>query len=68
MMEVQVQPVDRLPLKTPEKEFLITQLDHLLERYLTTLDQYQKAQQQLTAYMCSVSSQRAFLPAFADLR
>jgi len=68
MTEVQVQPVSRLPPKAPEKDFLITQLDHLLERYLTTLDQYQKAQQQLTACMSSVSSQRAFLPAFADLR
>ena len=56
MPEAQVQPVSQLPLEASEKDVLITQLDRLLERYLTTLDQYQKAQQQLTAYMSSVRS------------
>ena len=68
MTEAQIQPVSPLAFEAPEKDHLILQLDRLLERYLITLDQYQKAQQQLTAYMSSVRSQRAFVPAFSDVR
>lgn len=38
-----------------EKDELVNRLDELLERYLHTLDAYQKAQQQLTKYLSSVS-------------
>jgi hypothetical protein len=68
MDEVQTQPDSGLPREVPGKDSLVTQLDHLLERYLNTLDQYQNAQQQLTAYMSSVRSKWEFLPTSADLR
>lgn len=39
----------------PEKESLIVRLDELLEKYLETLDQYQKARQELSTQLSSVS-------------
>ncbi|KAF2265396.1 hypothetical protein CC78DRAFT_553004 [Lojkania enalia] len=40
-------------MEAPSKNALISQLDSLLERYLNTLNQYQKAQQQLTSNLSS---------------
>lgn len=42
--------------QSSERESLIVRLDELLEKYLDTLDQYQKARQQLTTHLSSVSS------------
>ena len=39
----------------PSKNALISKLDEMLENYLNTLDAYQKAHQQLTEHLSSVS-------------
>ncbi|KAF2476264.1 uncharacterized protein BDR25DRAFT_331154 [Lindgomyces ingoldianus] len=53
MAEVQAQPTPNLSVGTTEKEVFITKLDGLLEQYLNTLDQYQRAQQKLTSSLSS---------------
>ncbi|KAF2205949.1 hypothetical protein GQ43DRAFT_467654 [Delitschia confertaspora ATCC 74209] len=40
-------------LRAEEKEILLSRLDDLLEHYLNTLDQYQKAQEQLSKQLAS---------------
>ncbi|ORX91998.1 hypothetical protein BCR34DRAFT_594959 [Clohesyomyces aquaticus] len=53
MAEVQTQAIFTTTDRTVEKGDLISKLDDLLEQYLTTLDRYQKAQQQLTSFLSS---------------
>ncbi|KAF9734941.1 hypothetical protein PMIN06_011020 [Paraphaeosphaeria minitans] len=48
MADVVLPITPELPSSDSEKVELVSRLDHLLERYLHTLDAYQKAQQQLT--------------------
>jgi hypothetical protein len=59
MAEVNSQPV---PIAEPnissqsfDKDALVTRLDQLLEKYLNTLDEYQKAREQLSKQLSSVS-------------
>ena len=55
--EIEVQA--RAPgVGSSEKAALLLRLDELLERYLNTLEEYQKAQQQLTSHFASVSASK----------
>ncbi|KAF2440229.1 hypothetical protein P171DRAFT_367906 [Karstenula rhodostoma CBS 690.94] len=53
MADVALQTAPELPSSVPEKDELVSRLDDLLERYLHTLDAYQKAQQQLMTHLSS---------------
>ncbi|KAF2007507.1 hypothetical protein P154DRAFT_517204 [Amniculicola lignicola CBS 123094] len=53
MTEVQVQPALASNASQDERKILEDRLDGLLEQYLQTLDQYQKTQKQLAAYLSS---------------
>jgi seryl-tRNA synthetase len=59
MAEVQSQPApvpeSKVESKTEDKDALIVRLDELLEKYLHTLDEYQKSREQLSKQLSSVS-------------
>jgi seryl-tRNA synthetase len=59
MAEVQRQadsvPESKVESKTEDKDALIVRLDELLEKYLHTLDEYQKSREQLSKQLSSVS-------------
>jgi hypothetical protein len=57
MAEVQIQPapiVENQAEKPEDKDALIVRLDELLEKYLHTLDEYQKTRDQLSKQLSSV--------------
>jgi hypothetical protein len=58
MAEVQSQPMDvpesKLESQAADKDTLIARLDELLEKYLYTLDEYQKARELLSKQLSSV--------------
>jgi hypothetical protein len=56
MADVALETVPGLLSSGSEKDELVLRLDDLLERYLHTLDAYQKAQQQLTQHLSAVSN------------
>jgi septal ring factor EnvC (AmiA/AmiB activator) len=62
MAEVQVQPApiaeSTLENQAEDKDALIIRLDELLEKYLHTLDAYQKTREQLSKQLSSVSHTR----------
>ncbi|KAJ4357371.1 uncharacterized protein N0V89_001946 [Didymosphaeria variabile] len=53
MADVEVRSASELETSSSNKDELVSRLDDLLERYLLTLDAYQKAQQQLTRHLSS---------------
>jgi hypothetical protein len=59
MTEVQSQPAvmpeSKVESHSADKDVLIARLDELLEKYLHTLDEYQKAREQLSKQLSSVS-------------
>ena len=54
MAEVQAQPRFEPQSNSSDKASLLLRLDELLERYLVTLNEYEKVQQELTASLSSV--------------
>lgn len=59
MAEVEVRQLSEQKNSGSSKELLTAQLDDLLEQYLSKLDAYQQAHQQLTAYLSSVCTATA---------
>lgn len=59
MAEVQSQPAliekSELGSQAADKDALVARLDELLEKYLHTIDEYQKAREQLSKQLSSVS-------------
>lgn len=58
MADVEPQVAVKPTIQGPEKAALLLRLDELLEAYLDTLDRYQKARQQLSTQLSSVSCLR----------
>lgn len=60
MTEIQSQPlgVSESSISSPgfDKDALVIRLDELLKKYLNTLDEYQKAREQLSKQLSSVSN------------
>jgi hypothetical protein len=58
MAEVQAQPIDvpehKVESHAADKDTLIARLDELLEKYLYTLDEYQKVREVLSKQLSSV--------------
>jgi hypothetical protein len=59
MAEVQFQPAavteSQIESQSVDKDALIMRLDELLEKYLHTLDEYQKIREQMSKQLSSVS-------------
>lgn len=55
MAEVDIQSVPKPQPEIRAKDDLVSKLDDLLGQYLNTLDEYQKAQQQLSKHLSAVS-------------
>jgi seryl-tRNA synthetase len=59
MAELQSQPAavvdSKIESQSVDKDALIIRLDELLEKYLHTLDEYQKTREQLSKQLSSVS-------------
>jgi hypothetical protein len=60
MADVEPQTAVEPTIQGPEKAELLLRLDELLEAYLNTLDRYQKARQQLSTQLSSVSCLRSY--------
>ena len=58
MAEVQACALPNVSVTLDDKDAMVKQLDGLLEKYLSTLDKYQKARQELTSRLSAVSGFR----------